>query len=104
MSAEPSLCAPDIVGQAGSPRAMRRLQDAIADLRALSVEPYLRQSVAALQAEQAQEAAQWAIKALERDERCGMAWYCPVSYTHLPVPRSVNAVFTLVISVVRVAT
>ncbi len=55
---------------------MRRLQDAIADLRALSVEPYLRQSVAALQAEQAQEAAQWAIKALERDERCGMAWYC----------------------------
>ena len=65
-----------IAGEAASPQAMTRLKDAIADLRALSIEPYLRQSVAALQAEQAQDAAEWAIKALERDERSGMAWYC----------------------------
>ena len=68
--------APTIAGHAGSPDAVRRLQTAIADLKALSVEPFLRQAAAAIQAENAQEAAQWAIKALERDERCGMAWYC----------------------------
>lgn len=67
---------PVVAGQAGSPDALRRLRSAIADLKTLSVEPLLRQSVAAIQAENAQEAAQWAIKALERDERCGMAWYC----------------------------
>ena len=65
-----------IAGEAGSAQAMGQLKDAIADLRLLAIEPYLRQSVAALQAEKAQEAAGWAIKALERDERCGMAWYC----------------------------
>lgn len=68
--------APDIAGQAGSPEAMRQLREAIANLRALGVEAFLRHSVAAIQAEKAQEAAQWALKALERDNRCGMAWYC----------------------------
>jgi tetratricopeptide (TPR) repeat protein len=67
---------PAVAGEAGSPEAMARLREAIAGLRALGVEPFLRQSAAALQAEKIQEAAQWAIKALERDERCGMAWYC----------------------------
>ncbi len=55
---------------------MKSLREAIADLKTLNVEPLLRQSVAAIQAENAQEAAQWAIKALQRDEQCGMAWYC----------------------------
>ncbi|HUO23865.1 MAG TPA: tetratricopeptide repeat protein [Caulobacteraceae bacterium] len=68
--------APAIVGQSGSPEALAQLNDAIAELRALGLEPYLRQSAAAIRAENAQEAAEWAIKALERDERCGMAWYC----------------------------
>ena len=68
--------APDIAGDAGSPQAMERLQAAIAELRTLSVEPYLRQSAAALMADRHQEGAEWAIKALERDERCGMGWYC----------------------------
>ena len=67
---------PVVAGRASSPQAMQRLQEAIAHLQTLSVEPLLRQSVAAIEAEKAQEAAQWAIKALERDERCGMAWYC----------------------------
>jgi tetratricopeptide (TPR) repeat protein len=65
-----------VEGQSGSPDAMRRLREALSDLKQLSIEPMLQKSVAALQAEDAQTAAQWAIKALERDERCGMAWYC----------------------------
>jgi len=71
-----SVLEPIVAGQAGSPDALRRLREAISGLKALSVEPLLRKSVAAIQAEDAQGAAQWAIKALERDELCGMAWYC----------------------------
>ncbi len=67
---------PAVEGQVGSPQAMQRLHAAIAHLQTLNVEPLLRQSIAAIQAENAQEAAEWAIKALQRDERCGMAWYC----------------------------
>ena len=63
-------------GQAGSPEAMRRLSDALSQLKALAVQPMLEKSVAALRAEDAALAADWAIKALNKDERCGMAWYC----------------------------
>ena len=71
-----SALEPIVAGQAGSPDALRRLREAIAGLKTLSVEPLLRRSVAAIQSENAQEAAEWAIKALQRDEQCGMAWYC----------------------------
>jgi tetratricopeptide (TPR) repeat protein len=66
----------DVVGQAGSPAAIRRLSDALSHLKALNIEPMLRKSVEALRAEDAQTAADWALKALQQDERCGMAWYC----------------------------
>lgn len=63
-------------GRAGSPEAMRRLSDALSHLKALSVQPMLQKAVAALRAEDAALAAEWALKALGQDERCGMAWYC----------------------------
>jgi tetratricopeptide (TPR) repeat protein len=65
-----------VAGQAGSPEAMRRLSDALSQLKQLNIEPMLQKSVAALRAEDAQAAAEWALKALQLDERCGMAWYC----------------------------
>ncbi|MEI9890177.1 MAG: tetratricopeptide repeat protein [Caulobacteraceae bacterium] len=65
-----------MAGQAGSPDAMRRLQDALAHLKAISVQPLLEKAVAALRAEDHQGAADWAMQALHKDERCGMAWYC----------------------------
>jgi tetratricopeptide (TPR) repeat protein len=65
-----------VAGHAGSPEAMRRLGEALGQLKQLSIEPMLRKSVAALRAEDAQTAGEWALKALEQDERCGMAWYC----------------------------
>lgn len=66
----------DVAGSAGSPEAMRRLQDALAHLKAISIQPMLEKSVAALKAEDAAAAADWAMRALHKDERCGMAWYC----------------------------
>jgi tetratricopeptide (TPR) repeat protein len=65
-----------MAGQAGSPEAMRRLSDALAQLKAFSVQPMLEKAVAALRAEDHAAAADWAMKALRHDERCGMGWYC----------------------------
>jgi tetratricopeptide (TPR) repeat protein len=65
-----------MTGQAGSPEAMRRLADALAQLKQLNIEPMLQKSVAALRAEDHKTAGEWALQALAQDERCGMAWYC----------------------------
>ncbi|MFI4933103.1 MAG: tetratricopeptide repeat protein [Caulobacterales bacterium] len=64
-----------IVGDAASPAALQRLEGAIAELKALTVEPLLRRAVAALRSEDAQGASEWALKALNQDARAGMAWY-----------------------------
>ena len=75
VAARPRL-EPGLAGHAGSPDAMRRLTEALADLKAIAVQPLLEQAVAALRAEDHRAAAEWATRALERDERCGMGWYC----------------------------
>lgn len=64
-----------VEGDAASPAALARLDAAVGELKALAIEPMLRQAVAAIKADDCQTGAQWAIKALERDERSGMAWY-----------------------------
>ncbi|HEY4031868.1 MAG TPA: tetratricopeptide repeat protein [Caulobacteraceae bacterium] len=73
--ARPRL-APGMAGQAGSADAMRRLAAALAELKAMAVQPFLEQAVAALRAEDHRTAATWATRALEQDERSGMGWYC----------------------------
>jgi tetratricopeptide (TPR) repeat protein len=65
-----------LAGQAGSPDAMRRLSEALADLKAMAVQPMLEKAVAALRVEDHRAAAEWATQALQRDERSGMGWYC----------------------------
>jgi tetratricopeptide (TPR) repeat protein len=67
---------PGMAGQAGSAEAMRRLTEALADLKAMAVQPMLEQAVFALRAEDHRTAAEWATRALQHDERCGMGWYC----------------------------
>jgi tetratricopeptide (TPR) repeat protein len=67
---------PGMAGHAGSPEAMRRLTEALADLKAIAVQPMLEKAVAALRAEDHRTAAEWATRALQHDERCGMGWYC----------------------------
>ena len=64
-----------VTGDAASPAALARLDEALAELKSLSAAPLLRQAVNALRSEDHQAGAQWAIKALERDERNGLGWY-----------------------------
>ncbi len=63
------------VGESGSRPALERLNAAVKELKALAVQPLLRRSVEALQAEQPMAAAELALKALEQDEHNGHAWY-----------------------------
>ena len=62
-------------GESGSASALARLNAAIAELKALAVQPFLHAAIAALRAEKPQEAGEAALKALEQDERNGHAWY-----------------------------
>lgn len=65
----------DAMGTAGSHDALRRLNAAISELKALSVEPLLNRAVTALEAEDHETGGRLAIQALEQDERNGFAWY-----------------------------
>jgi tetratricopeptide (TPR) repeat protein len=64
-----------VTGDAASPAALQRLEAAVADLKALAVVPLLRRALDAISAHDGMAASQWAIKALELDERSGLAWY-----------------------------
>ena len=55
-------------------KALARLNLAVTELKAQAVLPYLQRSVAELHADHHQESAQWAIQALEIDERCALGW------------------------------
>ncbi|HEY3798930.1 MAG TPA: tetratricopeptide repeat protein, partial [Caulobacteraceae bacterium] len=60
---------------ASSPAGLKRLETAIAELRALSVMPMLRRAIDALRAEDVKAGCDWALKALNQDANSGMAWY-----------------------------
>lgn len=72
--ARPRLAA-DVMGQAGSAAALARIDGAVAELRAIAARPLLQRALTALGANDFQAGAEWAIKALEQDERNGFAWY-----------------------------
>jgi len=55
--------------------ALVRLNAAVADLKAFAIEPLLQRAVTALKADDHQTACEWALKALEQDERSGFGWY-----------------------------
>jgi tetratricopeptide (TPR) repeat protein len=66
------------MGDAASPHALRRLNQALLELQRLRTEallPLLHQSVAAMRADKPKEGAELAIQALKMDERCGVAWH-----------------------------
>ena len=62
-------------GDTRSQEALGRLNQAVAELRAMKIAPLLRRATAALEAEDAQKAAELAIEALSLDERSGLAWH-----------------------------
>ena len=64
-----------MAGDSGSRAALDRLNAAVSELRALAVQPLLQRAIDELNSGSGQSAAEWAIKALELDERSGMCWY-----------------------------
>jgi tetratricopeptide (TPR) repeat protein len=60
---------------AESSAALERLNAALSELKALAAEPLVRRAANALNAGDHQAGAKWALKALEKDENNGSAWY-----------------------------
>jgi tetratricopeptide (TPR) repeat protein len=67
--------ASETAGQSGDAEALKRLTRAMRELKSLKGEPAMRQAVNALRAGKPAEAGQWAFKALQADERNGLAWH-----------------------------
>jgi len=65
----------DALGRAGSADALARLNSAIAEVKALAAQPMLQRAADAIRAEDPKSACEWALKALEQDERSGFGWY-----------------------------
>jgi Tfp pilus assembly protein PilF len=65
----------NVDGDAASPAALTRLEGALGELKALAIVPMLRRAIDALRVEDANTGTEWALKALNQDERSGMAWY-----------------------------
>jgi len=65
----------DSLGRAGSSDTLAKLNNAIGELKALSAAPLLQRAVDAIRAEDAKGGCEWALKALELDERSGFGWY-----------------------------
>ena len=73
--AAPPTLVNDEMGDAASRLALTKLTDAVAQLKAMAVAPLLRKAIAAIGDENPKVAADFAVKALELDERCGLGWY-----------------------------
>ena len=73
--ANPVRLTSDALGDATSRSALARLNAAVGELKALAVQPLLQSAGNALNQGDHQAGAEWAIKALEQDERCGFGWY-----------------------------
>ena len=71
----PARLAAGAIGDSASKAALAKLTAAVDELKVLKVQPMLHQAVAALNAGDAKAGAEWAIKALEQDERNGFGWY-----------------------------
>jgi tetratricopeptide (TPR) repeat protein len=65
----------DSLGRSGSNDALVKLNSAISELKALSAAPMLQRAVDAIRAEDPKAACEWALKALDQDERSGLGWY-----------------------------
>ena len=69
------MAAADELGQSGSKDALARLNAAMAEVRALAAAPLLQRAMDALRVEDAKAGTDFAIKALEQDEKNGFGWY-----------------------------
>jgi tetratricopeptide (TPR) repeat protein len=65
----------DELGHAGSKDALARLNEAMAEIKALAIAPLIQRSIDAIRADDHKTATEWALKALEKDDQAGFAWY-----------------------------
>lgn len=63
------------LGQAGGRDSLARLNEAMKELKAVAAAPFLERAITALNREDFVNGGKWAVKALEVDERNGVAWY-----------------------------
>src|SRR5690349_5854581 len=63
------------VGEAASREALAKIDAAVKELKAFAIQPLLNSAIAALNAGDHKKGEASALKALEQDERCGLAWY-----------------------------
>ena len=63
------------MGQAANKDALATLNEAIRELKALAVQPFLKRAIEALNREDFIAGGKWAVKALESDEKSGIGWY-----------------------------
>ncbi|HEY3948275.1 tetratricopeptide repeat-containing glycosyltransferase family protein [Phenylobacterium sp.] len=71
----PQRITADALGTAGSSSALAKLNSAVAELKAISSAPMLQRAIDCIHAADSQGACEWALKALEQDERSGLGWY-----------------------------
>ena len=62
-------------GESASTTALDRLNAAMAELKVQATLPYVHQSLLFMRADDHRKGAEMAVKALEIDERCGIAWH-----------------------------
>ena len=62
------------IGEAGSRDALATLNAAMAELKALAIQPMLQRALVALETNDWKTCDKWAQKALSKDERSGFAW------------------------------
>lgn len=62
-------------GDSASPAALQRLQEAVSAIRLQAILPILQQAVIEVKQDHHKAAADLALKALEIDEECGVAWH-----------------------------
>lgn len=65
----------DELGEAGSKDALARLNEAMAEIKALAIAPLVQRAVDAIRGDDHKTATEWALKALEKDDQSGFAWY-----------------------------
>ena len=63
------------MGQAANKDALATLNEAISELKAVAAQPFLKRAIEALNREDFVAGGKWAVKALETDEKNGVAWY-----------------------------
>ena len=72
--ATPARLAAGMVGETSSRAALEQLNAAVGELNALAIQSLLTNAINALNAGDAKGAADWAFKALDKDERSGPGW------------------------------